>query len=180
MAKRPAKEAPQGKKASMALVWGAIIFGGLVVISPETVLLLSFGLSPTIVAFIIDRTAQKHAAFCVGGMNFSGIFSYVLDLWSGGYGIRGAVDIITDPFAILVIFSAAAFGWLVFMGVPPVVSAFITVMAQRRVALLRASQKELIQEWGESVANPEEVVPGRAEAPAALVEVVEEAEEGEI
>ena len=44
----------------MALVWGSIIFVGVVVISLETVILVAFGMLPTIVAFIVDRTPQKH------------------------------------------------------------------------------------------------------------------------
>jgi hypothetical protein len=137
----------------MAMVWGAIIFVGVVVISPETVILVAFGMLPTISAFIIDRTPQKHAGTCVGGLNFCGLFSYILDLWAGGADVAAAMQIITDPYAILVIFSSAAFGWMLFMTIPPVVSTFLTVMSQRRVGLLRVTQKELIEEWGEAVAE---------------------------
>lgn len=137
----------------MALVWGSIIFVGVVVISLETVILVAFGMLPTIVAFIVDRTPQKHGGTCVGGLNFCGLFSYVLDLWSGGSDIDAAMRIITDPYAILVIFSSAAFGWMLFMTIPPVVSTFLTVISQRRVGLLRVIQKELLEEWGEAVAN---------------------------
>ena len=175
MAKRESKNAPQAERqprgsASMALVWGAIIVALVVVISPETVILLSFGLLPAVVAFIIDRTPQNYAGFCVGGMNFCGIFPYILDLWSGGADVATAMQIISDPYAILVIFSSAAFGWMLFMTIPPVVSTFLTVVSQRRVGALRAAQKELLEEWGERIANPHDLGPPK-ETPMMMEEI---------
>jgi hypothetical protein len=46
--------------------------------------------------------------------------------------------------------------WMIFIAIPPVVGAFLTVMAQRRVSQLRRDQKELIEEWGEDVAVPDD------------------------
>ena len=83
----------------------------------------------------------------------------------GGADFDAAIRIITDPYAILVIFSSAAFGWMLFMTIPPVVSTFLTVISQRRVGLLRAAQKELLEEWGEAVANVDGLPPVQA-APA--------------
>ena len=178
MAKRGSNDAPQGggqprSSASTALVWGAIIVALVVVVSPETVILLAFGLLPAVVAFIIDRTPQNYAGFCVGGMNFCGIFSYILDLWSGGADVAAAIQIISDPYAILVIFSSAAFGWMLFMTIPPVVSTFLTVVSQRRVSALRAAQKELLEEWGERVANPHGVAP--SSEPPMMIEEIDDA-----
>ncbi|MDP6885190.1 MAG: hypothetical protein QF830_13745 [Rhodospirillales bacterium] len=107
---------------------------------------------PTVVAFIVDRTRQKYAVFCVGGMNFSGVFPYLLDLWAGEHTAAAAMEILTNVFSLLLMYSAAGFGWAIFIAVPPVVGAFLTVMAQRRVSQLRRDQKELIEEWGEDVA----------------------------
>ena len=111
---------------------------------------------PTLVALIVDRTSQKYAVFCVGGMNFSGVFPFLLDLWSGEHTVGSAMEILTDPFSLFLMYGAAGFGWMIFIAVPPTVGAFLTVMAQHRVIQLRRDQEELIEEWGEDIAVSED------------------------
>ena len=122
-------------------------------LSLSTMILLCFALLPTLAAFIVDRTPQKYAAFCVGGMNLSGTFPSMLNLWSGSHDIDAALHILSDVFALGVIYGAAAFGWLVYMTIPPVVAAFLTMMSQRRVQQLRAVQAQLVDEWGDVLAR---------------------------
>ena len=152
----PEPAAPSGKRASLAPVWIALILVGVLIISLPTVILVFFGMLPTLVAFIVDRTSQKYAVFCVGGLNFSGVFPYLLDLWAGEHTAGSAMEVLTDVFSLLLMYGAAGFGWMIFIAVPPVVGAFLTVMAQRRVSQLRRDQKELIEEWGEDVAVSED------------------------
>lgn len=150
----PAKQqqpAPTRSKQSF-LVWGSIIFGLLFLVALPTMTLLLIGMLPTIVAYIIDRTQQKHTAFCVGGMNFLGVYYPLMQLWTGEHPITEVADLMPDLIDFLMIYGAAGFGWLLFTSIPPVVAAFLTVMAQRRVATLRATQRHLIEEWGDNVA----------------------------
>jgi hypothetical protein len=149
------KPAPQSKKggAPMTMVGIAAVLVGLVVVALPTVTLLFIGMLPTVVAYLIDRTRQKYATFCVGGMNFCGVFPYVLDLWNGIHSMSGAFRILTDVFALLLMYGAAAFGWALFASIPPVVVSVLTVMAQRRVSTLRTNQRRIIEEWGEEVAK---------------------------
>jgi hypothetical protein len=133
--------------------WISITVIILGILAAPTVIFVLVGMVPTIVAFVIDRSPKRYATFCVGGMNFSGVFFFLLDLWSrGGHTIAHALDILSNVFALAVMFSAAGFGWLLFVAIPPVVATFLTVMAQRRVAYLRIRQREIIEEWGEDVA----------------------------
>jgi hypothetical protein len=62
--------------------------------------------------------------------------------------------------------SAAAFGWLMFTFIPPVVGAFLTVLSQRRVQNLRNEQRKLIEEWGEAVTRTKEQEEAHAAQPA--------------
>ena len=162
MARKPNTSGPAGpsavagKKASYALVWVSLTFVGVVLISLSSVILLFFGMLPTFVAMIVDRTRQKYAAFCVGGLNFCGVFPYLLDLWAGEHTVGESLGILTNVFSLLLMYGAAGFGWMVFIAIPPVVGAFLTVMAQRRVSQLRRDQRELIEEWGEDVAVSED------------------------
>ena len=164
---------PPGKKMPMAPIWIGLTFVGVVIISLPTVLLVFFGMMPTLVAAIIDRSPQRYSTFCVGGMNLSGVFPYLLDLWAGAADIAAASEIFTNVFALMLMYSAAGFGWMIYLALPPVVVSLLQVMAQRRAAQCRELQNDLIEEWGEDVAHPEEEMgvvasrPGtRAEAPA--------------
>lgn len=134
------------------LTWILVVATFLLVIAAPTMIVLFFGLLPTLVAYIIDRSEQKSATFCVGAINFIGVFPYVMDLWIDQNSIDAALNSVSDLFAMLVMYSAAAFGWLLFMAMPTVVASFVTVLQQRKVAQLRGEQKELIEEWGAEVA----------------------------
>ena len=162
MAKRPAR-APvavprqavrTAKKGGTGPLWVSMLIVGLIAVSLPTVMVFSFGMLPSIVAWIVDRSEQKHSTFCVGGMNFCGVFPYLLKLWSGDHSIAHASEILTNVYSLVLIFGSAGFGWLLFISIPPVVAAFLNVIAQHRIALLRATQRRIIEEWGESVAKP--------------------------
>lgn len=134
------------------LTWMLVVGTFLLVIAAPTMIVLFFGMLPTLVAYIIDRSSQKSATFCVGAINLIGVFPYIIDLWIDLNTIDAALNDFTDLFAMLVMYSAAAFGWLLFMTMPAVVASFVTVLQQRKVAQLRGEQKELIDEWGAEVA----------------------------
>lgn len=131
-----------------------IVLGVLIMaVGIPTLMILAVGMLPTVVALIVDRTPQKYAPFCVGGMNFCGVFPSLLTLWTTTHSFSRSLDILADPFALLVMYGAAGCGWALYLAVPPVVSTFVTVIAQRRSAQLRAIQKRLIDEWSDNVAK---------------------------
>lgn len=151
----PRPQTPRQRKAT-ATLWAGLIAVFLIAILLPTVMILFFGMMPTIVALIIDRTQQKYASICVGAMNFCGVFPYLMKIWTGTHSINAAADILTNVFALVVMYGTAGFGWMIFSGVPPVIHAFLAVVDQRRVATLRASQRKIIEEWGEAVARPQD------------------------
>ncbi len=155
MVKEAVAQTPATAPQSMQRVnplWISITIIALAILAAPTVIFVLVGMVPTIVAFIIDRSRKRYATICVGGMNFSGVFFFLLELWFGGdHTIAHAMGILSNVFALAIIFSAAGFGWLLFLAIPPVVATFLTVMAQRRVAHLRTRQREIIEEWGEEV-----------------------------
>lgn len=157
--------AQSSKARSFIVIWVSIGVVGLLILALPTVFVGFFGMAPTFVAFIIDRTREKYATFCVAGINACGVFPYMLDLWTGNHSINQAVNIMTDPFSLIVMYSAAAFGWLMFITVPPVITSFLGVMAQKKVSALRTQQRKLIEEWGESVARPQVATAGRTGSP---------------
>ena len=137
---------------SGTLILWAIAFVAVLFAFTGSVILVLVGMAPTFVAYVIDRTPKKYAAFCVGGMNFTGVFPSILKLWTNNPDIKTAISIAFNPFDMTMMYGAAAFGWLLYHAIPPVVAGIIAVSAQHRIALLRSRQRELIKEWGDALA----------------------------
>ncbi|HEY5608507.1 MAG TPA: hypothetical protein VIM38_09240 [Alphaproteobacteria bacterium] len=129
---------------------------GLLVVALPTAMVLFVGFLPTLVAWLVDETSRRYSTRTVAGLNFVGVAPFVLKLWSSGYNdIAGAGRLITDPFAIVVMFGTAAIGWLMFLGFPGVVAAFSTINANRRIAQIKERQRALVEEWGTAIASQE-------------------------
>lgn len=109
----------QTQARGMKLLWWVIIIGGMMMWSLSSVMILIFGMLPNLVAFIVDRSPRNYSIYCVGGMNLSGVFPYLLDLWTGNDDFNAAIEILTDVFSLLVMYSGAGFGWMLFMSIPP-------------------------------------------------------------
>ncbi len=154
MAKSPANK-KEGKKGSAGglLAWLlALIFG---VFALPTLLLLLVGMAPTLVAyFIMDRHPAKYITRAVGYLNFSGCLPYAIDLWRGGGGLwdfENLLLVVSNPFSLLVMYSAAAVGWAILFAAPPVVASYLAVTSEMKEKNLKARQKELIDNWGRNV-----------------------------
>ncbi len=150
--KAPRQPARKGGKGFSLILW-AFMFVLVMMAFPQLIILLFIGMLPTVVAYIIDKTPKKYAAFSVGGMNLSGVFPALGELWTGNNTIPHAIEILTNIFDLIVMYAAASFGWLIYIAVPPVVNALLAVAAQHRIAQLRSRQRELIREWGQDIAT---------------------------
>lgn len=163
----PPRRAAAGRNRGNLLLWSGIILVGLVAASLPTVMLVGIGMLPTFVAWICDRSEEKFATFCVGGLNFSGVFPYVMELWSGTHSIEAATGIMTNVFALLVMFGSAGLGWMLFAAVPPVIATFLKVLSERKLTVLHTQQRKLIEEWGEEVRGDSEPAHATAQGAAA-------------
>lgn len=167
---RRARPVDKARKARR-LLWGGILLVGLIAVSLPTVMLVGIGMLPTFVAWICDRTEEKFATFCVGGLNFSGVFPYLMDLWTRHHSVGAASATLTNVFSLAVMFGSAALGWMLFAAVPPVIATFLNVLSDHRLTILRTQQRKLVEEWGEEVRGEVEMAapppPRGAAAPAA-------------
>lgn len=153
---------PIGRGKAPALVWrrliSALVSAGalllLIMVMPGSVLVLFFAMLPTGVAYVIDSSRGRYAASSVGGMNFAAAFPVLFSLWLHGNGISTAGAVLTDPFIMAAIYAAAAFGWMLHLGIPVIACAIHRVTSVGRIARLRMRQQELIEAWGEEVAQP--------------------------
>ena len=142
-------------KRNQLTLYLSVGFIVMVVMSLPSVMVIVFALLPTFVAFIVDRTPEKNALFCVGSLNLCGVLPYLIDLWTGDNSMDAAILILTDVFSLVVMYGASAFGWMIFQSLPPIIATFITVLAQSRITSLRSTQRKLIEEWGDIVATPQ-------------------------
>lgn len=130
---------------------------GLMIV--PTAIVLMFALLPSAVAFIMERSRGWYGGVCVGALNLAGASPYLVDLWFDGHTIEAAFAILTDVWAILLIYGCAAFGWAIYSATPNLISAYMTMTAGRRITALKTQQKDLTLKWGpdvESVYEPEE------------------------
>ncbi len=164
MAKAATQTATKGRNLT-AWLWGAGLIALWIIASTPSLIIFGLGMLPTLVAYFCDRTEQKYALFCVGGLNFCGTFPFLLKL-SDDHSISAAMAIMSDVFSLAIIFSSAGFGWMMFLSIPPVISSFLTVLAESRVKTLKTIQKRIVDEWGNSVSESN----GIAEEPALPVE----------
>lgn len=128
------------------LAMGIVVMAFLFALPTVPILLL--GMIPTGVALLVDRTPGKTAAVCVAGLNFAGVAPFIAMLWDGTNTLNQSFRIMTDIYSWLGMYGAAAVGWLLFLGLPPVVGSFLRIHAAQRVAHLRARQAKLKEEWG--------------------------------
>ncbi len=124
-----------------------------------TVIVLCFWLLPSFVAFLMERRKGWYGGACVGALNLAGASPYLTDLWFHNHTVEGAFDILSNIWALLVVYGCAAIGWAVYITTPSIVSAFMAMTADRRITVLKDQQKELVLKWGpdvESVYEPED------------------------
>ncbi len=157
MAKAPEKSAGRQvvrrriRLSKSAVIGLVVIFLLFTVIALPTMSVFLVGMIPTLVSYIVDMTPGRYAFRCVAAMNFAGVAPFLRVLWSEGHDLSSAVGIIADPFAWLVFYGTAAFGWALFFSVPGVVSVIQTFNSERRVNTLRARQNALAEEWGKVI-----------------------------
>lgn len=135
------------------LTWILLVLTFFIVLAGQSLVIFFLGMLPTLVALIIDRSKQRSTSFCVGSINFIGVFPFMMSLWTDMNTYDQAIRIVSDIFNLLVMYSSAAFGWFLFLSLPPIISSFVIVLQQRKVAQLRGEQKDLIEEWGTEVAS---------------------------
>ncbi|SMF33508.1 hypothetical protein SAMN02982917_1646 [Azospirillum oryzae] len=140
------------KKKGGGLTLILLIIPAALIVLPTTIL-FGIGMIPTIVAYVVDRDPDKSAPITVGGLNFCGCMPFAIDLWKHQHTIGAAAKVFADPLAWLVMYTAAAVGWGLYYGIPPLVAGMEVTRAEKRVEVLKQKKVALVQEWGPDVAG---------------------------
>ncbi|WP_420346960.1 hypothetical protein [Pelagibius sp.] len=139
-----------------------------------TTLVFATMMAPTWVAYITDRSAEKHLAITVGLLNFSGTLPAIIDLWSRGQSHDAAMLLLTDVFVWAIAYGAAMVGWVIFAFMPSLVGSYFKMTTESRIKSLARQQKTLIDEWGHAVADGMALIPLDGEAEAGEAEMATE------
>ena len=137
------------KKAGSVLFW--ILGASALFAFYESFALLAIGMVPTLVAVTIDRTRNRNAARTVAYINFAGCLPWLMDYWLAGGGIERVLNIVSDPYALLIMYTAAAAGWMLYFALRPVVSAYLGVAAEIKEVQLKRRQAQIVDVWGAPV-----------------------------
>lgn len=129
-----------------------------------TVLVLVVCMLPTGVALVVDRSVSRSGWLCVGGLNFAALAPSLFEMWFEDHTLEFATGLIGDVMTMMLIYGAAAIGWVLFLTTPQVIATVMQMNSSRRIENLKAQQKDLVEEWGPEVAREDgrEQSPGRA------------------
>lgn len=146
----------RGRRRGMSLLNQMLLTGvclGLLAVSLPSALMLMLALMPTFCALAVAPSQGYYSALSIGALNFAGTWPFLLKLWTTGHTIANAMAIIINPYAWLMIYGAAAVGWMLCQWFPIFVSSFMSIFSARRLKEIERTQKKLIEEWGPEVAN---------------------------
>ena len=121
---------------------------------PTTTVLVT-GMIPTLVAFVIDSNRRRYLTITVGGLNLVGSLYFLRQLWVLGQRLSDIPIVLANSYGWLAALSGAAFGWLLFLGMPFVVRNVAIAEARIRLYSLRREQEKLVQDWGKAVTGEE-------------------------
>ncbi|MBX2834822.1 MAG: hypothetical protein KTR28_07605 [Micavibrio sp.] len=139
------------KNSGAHLVIVLLLVSSVVFLS--SAIILYVGMIPTFVAFFVDRSKNKGKAMTVGAFNVIGCLPFVLKLWDGGLSMDLATEIILDPLTLVIIYLAAAFGYVMDWLVVSAASGALYKQGLMRLEAIKKRQAELIERWGASVSG---------------------------
>lgn len=150
--KEAGKARARGSKTWTKLLALVILFPFAAVLLPTTLVFFVM-MAPTWVAYMTDRSRDKHLAITVGLLNLPGALPAIIDLWTRGQSHHTAMLLLGDVFVWAVAYGAAFAGWGIFAVMPTVVGSFYRMTTEARIKGLVKQQKALIAEWGHAVAE---------------------------
>jgi hypothetical protein len=150
-----AKEAPakagtvsKGFKPALLLI---LLLPAAALMAPVAVVLV-VALVPSVVARIVDSSPGRYLTFTVFSLNLVGSLYFVHQVFSMGNSLEVVTLVLQDSIGWLAALSGAGCGWLLFLGMPPLVGKMAEAQSALRLRRVHRDQTQLISEWGEIVA----------------------------
>lgn len=150
-ARRRGGKARRQNTGSAMVTFTVIVIVALALTALPLCILVVAGTLPSVVAVLIDRHRRRYLARTVGAMNLAGVLPGALHMWESGISFSSLLLVIDSPYNWLVMYGAAAVGWVLYFCVPPVVAMVVEVKVDETKRRLEARAKMLVEEWGEEV-----------------------------
>ena len=128
-----------------------ILLVPLALVFLPTTAVLTVGMIPTLVAFVVDGSKRRYLTITVGGLNLVGSLYFLHQLWTLGQGLGDIRIVLGNSYGWLASLSGAACGWLLFLGMPFIIRHIAAAEARIRLYTLRREQEKLVQDWGQQV-----------------------------
>lgn len=116
-----------------------------------TTLMLSIGMLPTWVMLFVDRTRERLRALTVGAMNLAGCMPFIMELWERGQTVPMALSYLTQPRTIVVMYFAAAIGYMIEWAVTGLVASMAVQKAKARINSIEKRSADMEERWGAEV-----------------------------
>lgn len=146
MAKKKKEKKGKSKLRVLYYIVGFIL---LIVILSFAAVLFILGMLPSFVASYVDTTKERNHFRIVAACNFSGIMPYLAQLYKKGEITSDSVnDLLFNPSVWLVMYGAAAFGWLLVWFFPRAVQFVLNLVQDTTVKSLNERQQQIVDEWG--------------------------------
>lgn len=131
----------------------------LVVIGSFTLILLLkagflfflMGLLPTLTAFLMDDTKNKDFYKSVRACNLAGMLPTLESMVGHQYPGAALQITMSDPMTWLLVYGAAATGWVLVWVCRWISYGFLMTTASTRLMLLERTKNQLVDEWGEEI-----------------------------
>lgn len=168
MAKPKKKKKSFGWKGQILLIVAML----LCVLFSAVAVIMVIGMIPTIVASIVDRSEGRMRAMAIGAINFAGCAPFMIEVFKKGNNMETAITYITQPRTIVVMYFAAAMGYLIDWAMTGIVSSIMVQRTKGRLRDIQKLQKELTDQWGPEVTGtipldefgfPKDMTPPKAE-----------------
>lgn len=123
----------------------------LCVLFSSVAVLMIVGMIPTVVALIVDRTEGRMRAVTVGAINFAGCAPFMIEVFKRGNNLELAINYIVQPRTIVVMYFAAAIGYVLDWALTGIVSSIMVQKQKRRLTAINEEKQQLIERWGDEV-----------------------------
>lgn len=147
------KKNSKAKKKSLSFsAWTLILISIItaMVFFSSTVLLI-VGLLPTMMAAVYVSDGQKNKVLTIGALNFAGCFPFLMMIWTATDRMGKALELLSDPVTTVVMYSAAAAGYILNFGVTKVVKNVMILGANKKIQSLEKEKETLEERWGREV-----------------------------
>ena len=146
---------PRKKKSGIMrkLVAASIMIGSLAFM-PTTIIFV-LGMIPSAVAIYTDEDRRKMGGLAITFMNLGAVSAFIKILWDRGHSLANSLTMLMDPITLFVIYFAAFIGFILVRFIPPIVAEFLKISHRRRLKVIEAEQKQIVDKWGYDVKEVE-------------------------